>query len=78
MPTQEPALNTMLSRQNPFGLIVALDETMSAKGQMYYDDGITHGKGMIAIFISFMLYLVIFIYRSTREWSIFLIYHRLQ
>lgn len=44
MPTQEPALNTMLSRQNPFGLIVALDETFSAKGDMYYDDGITYGN----------------------------------
>lgn len=33
----------MLSRQNPFGLIVALDDAMEANGQMYYDDGITHG-----------------------------------
>ncbi|KAG4066226.1 hypothetical protein HA402_000450 [Bradysia odoriphaga] len=42
LPTQEPALNTMLSRQNPFGLIVALDNAFYAKGQMYYDDGITY------------------------------------
>jgi len=44
LPTQEPAMNTMLSRQNPFGLIVALDENYSAKGDMYYDDGITYGN----------------------------------
>lgn len=43
LPTQEPAMNTMLSRQNPFGLIVALDDAYSAKGDMYYDDGITYG-----------------------------------
>jgi len=41
LPTQEPALNTMLSRRNPFGLIVALDDAFSAKGDLYYDDGIT-------------------------------------
>lgn len=34
----------MLSRQNPFGLIVALDDTFSATGDLYYDDGITKGK----------------------------------
>lgn len=44
LPTQEPALNTMQSRKNPFGLIVALDETFSAIGDMYYDDGITYGE----------------------------------
>lgn len=37
-------MNTMLSRQNPFGLIVALDDNFSAKGEMYYDDGTTYGK----------------------------------
>lgn len=46
LPTQKPALNTMLSRQNPFGLIVALDDASYAKGQMYYDDGITYGKAI--------------------------------
>jgi alpha-glucosidase (family GH31 glycosyl hydrolase) len=44
LPTQEPALNTMLSRENPFGLIVALDETNSAGGSLYYDDGDSVGK----------------------------------
>lgn len=38
-PTQEPAINTELSRQNPFGLMVVLDEFNRAEGQMYYDDG---------------------------------------
>jgi alpha-glucosidase (family GH31 glycosyl hydrolase) len=39
LPTQEPALNTVISRQNPFGLIVALDDNNSAQGGIYYDDG---------------------------------------
>ncbi|XP_021964900.1 maltase-glucoamylase, intestinal [Folsomia candida] len=42
LPTQEPALNTMLSRQNAFGLIVALDGSYAARGEMYWDDGVTH------------------------------------
>ena len=43
-PTQEPALNTDLSRQNPFGLTVALDDNNEAEGRMYYDDGDSIGK----------------------------------
>jgi alpha-glucosidase (family GH31 glycosyl hydrolase) len=39
LPTQDPALNTALSRQNPFGLIVALNADNSAQGGLYYDDG---------------------------------------
>jgi alpha-glucosidase len=39
LPTQEPALNTVLSREKPFGLIVALDATFGATGQLYYDAG---------------------------------------
>ncbi|CAG7725698.1 unnamed protein product, partial [Allacma fusca] len=38
-PTQEPALNTVLSRQNPLGLIVALDDNNRSEGILYYDDG---------------------------------------
>lgn len=44
LPTQDPALNTMLSRENPFGLIVALSGSYSAEGGMYYDDGDSVGK----------------------------------
>lgn len=39
LPTQEPAVNTELSRQNPLGLIVALDEDGASSGSLYYDDG---------------------------------------
>lgn len=39
VPTQEPALNTELSRLNPFGLVVALDDQDEASGHLYYDDG---------------------------------------
>ncbi|CAG7733772.1 unnamed protein product [Allacma fusca] len=38
-PTQEPALNTVLSRLNPMGLIVALDDNDRSEGILYYDDG---------------------------------------
>uniref|UniRef100_H2YDF9 alpha-glucosidase n=1 Tax=Ciona savignyi TaxID=51511 RepID=H2YDF9_CIOSA len=41
IPTQEPASNTEISRHNPFGLIIALDDTGSAAGDMYWDDGDT-------------------------------------
>jgi alpha-glucosidase (family GH31 glycosyl hydrolase) len=43
LPTQEPARNTELSRNNPFGLIVALSGG-SATGQLYFDDGDTIGN----------------------------------
>ncbi|CAL8083188.1 unnamed protein product [Orchesella dallaii] len=39
LPTQEPAMNTDASRQNPFGLIIALDDESLAEGTLYYDDG---------------------------------------
>jgi alpha-glucosidase (family GH31 glycosyl hydrolase) len=39
VPTQEPAANTVLSRQNAFGLIVALDGSRSSKGDLFWDDG---------------------------------------
>jgi len=39
LPTQEPANNTYFSRQKPFGLIVALDQYIQAKGELFYDDG---------------------------------------
>ncbi|XP_069853023.1 uncharacterized protein [Dipodomys merriami] len=39
LPWQEPALNTHLSRQNPLGLIIALDENNEARGELFWDDG---------------------------------------
>eukprot|EP00112_Aurelia_sp_Birch-Aquarium-sp1_P009032 Seg2012.11_Seg2012.9 transcript_id=Seg2012.11_Seg2012.9/GoldUCD/mRNA.D3Y31 product="Maltase-glucoamylase intestinal" protein_id=Seg2012.11_Seg2012.9/GoldUCD/D3Y31 len=39
IPTQEPANNTMFSRKNPFGLVVALDKNGDAKGTLFWDDG---------------------------------------
>jgi len=37
--TQEPGLTTKASRENPWGLIVALDQSGNAEGQLYLDDG---------------------------------------
>ncbi len=39
LPTQQPALNTDLSRQNPFSLIIPPDGDNRAEGTLYYDDG---------------------------------------
>ncbi|XP_077970548.1 maltase-glucoamylase-like [Styela clava] len=39
IPTQEPALTTFYSRQNPFGLIVVLNENGRATGELFWDDG---------------------------------------
>jgi len=39
LPTQEPARNTETARNNPMGLIVALDDSGNAEGSLYYDDG---------------------------------------
>jgi len=39
LPTQDPALNTMLSRMNNFGLIVALGADDQATGDLFWDDG---------------------------------------
>jgi alpha-glucosidase len=39
VPTQEPGLTTTASRKNPWGLIVALDNSGNADGQLYLDDG---------------------------------------
>lgn len=37
--TQRPAVNTVLARKNPFGLIVAFDSKKLAKGCLFWDDG---------------------------------------
>ncbi|XP_069159660.1 sucrase-isomaltase, intestinal-like [Procambarus clarkii] len=39
LPYQVPALNTVESRQNPLGLTVALDGTLAASGEIFWDDG---------------------------------------
>jgi alpha-glucosidase (family GH31 glycosyl hydrolase) len=39
LPTQEHARNTMISRNNSMGLIVALDDDGGAQGSLFYDDG---------------------------------------
>jgi len=41
LPTQQPANSTMWSRQNPMGLIVALDDAAQATGSLFWDDGDT-------------------------------------
>lgn len=39
LPTQEPGYTIAQSRENPFGLIVALDKNGNAQGKLYLDDG---------------------------------------
>ncbi|KAL7640682.1 UNVERIFIED_CONTAM: hypothetical protein RMT77_008957 [Armadillidium vulgare] len=39
LPFQFPSVNTVESRQNPFGLTVALDRNSYAQGELYWDDG---------------------------------------
>ncbi|KAJ7325169.1 hypothetical protein JRQ81_018189 [Phrynocephalus forsythii] len=42
-PTQQPANTTVYSRQNPMGLIIALDDNQTAVGDLFWDDGVTRG-----------------------------------
>jgi len=39
LPTQEPDVTTQAARGKPMGLIIALDDNFSARGQLYYDSG---------------------------------------
>ncbi|KAG7264694.1 hypothetical protein CRUP_006221 [Coryphaenoides rupestris] len=39
LPTQRPAVTTTYSRRNPMGLIVALDDSLQAAGELFWDDG---------------------------------------
>lgn len=39
LPWQQPERNTYMSRQNPMGLIIALDEKNLARGRLFWDDG---------------------------------------
>lgn len=40
-PLQTEAVNTQLSRQNPWQLLVALDDNEMAAGQLFMDDGVS-------------------------------------
>lgn len=55
IPVQEPANNTFFSRRNPFGLIVSLDSSGGATGNLFWDDGesidsITEKKFLLVTF----------------------------
>ena len=39
IPMHQPAMTTAASRQTPFSLLVALDSSGSATGDLFYDDG---------------------------------------
>src|SRR5437016_1942056 len=53
IPTQEPAINTVESRKNPLGLVVALDENHNAEGKFFYDAGDSVGKLYLILFYMF-------------------------
>ncbi|XP_066220354.1 probable maltase-glucoamylase 2 [Saccopteryx leptura] len=40
-PVQQPDMTTDTSRQNPVGLLVALDDKGNATGELYWDDGVS-------------------------------------
>ncbi|XP_028938370.1 sucrase-isomaltase, intestinal-like [Ornithorhynchus anatinus] len=44
LPTQAPARTTVLSRLNPFGLIIALNKQGEASGSLFWDDGDSIGS----------------------------------
>jgi len=53
VPTQEPALTTTAARKNPFGLLVALDTSGNAKGEIYLDDGESLDPSSAYSFVTF-------------------------
>ncbi|GAB6028306.1 hypothetical protein CHUAL_002480 [Chamberlinius hualienensis] len=55
IPTQEPSVTTDKSRQNPFGLIVALDSDGNAKGSFFWDDGDTEDTDSLGTYNEFSL-----------------------
>ena len=44
IPTQREANSTLFSRQNPMGLVVALDDDATANGKLFWDDGESLGE----------------------------------
>ncbi|GAB6030870.1 hypothetical protein CHUAL_007705 [Chamberlinius hualienensis] len=53
IPTQQPAVTTTISRENPMGLIVAVDDQGKAGGLLYWDDGITYQADVKGLFNQF-------------------------
>lgn len=53
IPTQEPASNTVQSRNNPFGLIIALDDNNQASGSLYWDGGDTIDPTQDYVYLQF-------------------------
>jgi alpha-glucosidase (family GH31 glycosyl hydrolase) len=43
-PTQTPGINTNVSSQNPFELVISIDANGWAEGRLYFDDGDSAGK----------------------------------
>lgn len=39
LPMQRASQTTTASRKNQFGLLIALDDEQTAKGELYWDDG---------------------------------------
>lgn len=39
LPVQRPSSTTTASRKKPFGLLITLNETENAEGELYWDDG---------------------------------------
>ena len=44
LPMQRASQTTTASRKNQFGLLVALDDKQTARGELYWDDGESLGK----------------------------------
>uniref|UniRef100_A0A8C8BMQ7 alpha-glucosidase n=1 Tax=Otus sunia TaxID=257818 RepID=A0A8C8BMQ7_9STRI len=47
-PFQRPATTTVASRKNPMGLIIALDDNNEAAGELFWDDGESTEKKIVA------------------------------
>ncbi|KAG7226089.1 hypothetical protein INR49_018700 [Caranx melampygus] len=64
LPTQRPEVTTTYSRQNPMGLIVALDDNKQAAGELFWDDGDSRG---IVAFLNLCLFVCAFFYELQTE-----------
>jgi len=49
LPAQDPGITTTESRKNNFELIVTLNETKNAIGELYWDDGDSLGKTYLVL-----------------------------